>query len=128
MYNHFRRCLIVSTKIHRKLLTQESSHESILLPVIDCYASSRCIWNNTVYKRVYCQIANNEKTDETSVMKSDVQQKPDDFLSNPEDIKRYQILELEIDVMRNDAEKVPEKLNPDNWLLLLKLTSKRQRK
>ncbi|KAM0734940.1 Mitochondrial ribonuclease P protein 1-like protein [Formica fusca] len=128
MYNHFRRCLIVSTKIHRKLLMQESSHESILLPVIDCYASSRCIWNNTVYKRVYCQIANNEKTDEASVMKSDVQQKPDDFLSNPEDIKRYQILELEIDVMRNDAEKVPEKLNPDNWLLLLKLPSKRQRK
>lgn len=61
-------------------------------------------------------------------MKSDVQQKPDYFLSNPEDIKRYQILELEIDVMRNDAEKVPEKLNPDNWLLLLKLPSKRQRK
>lgn len=127
MYNYFRRYLIVSTKIHRKLLMQKSNHESILSPMINCYASSHHIWNNSVYKQFYCQIANNEKI-ETSVMKNNAQRKLDEVLSNLEDLKRYQILELEIDVMRHNAEKVPEKLNPDDWLLLLKLPSKRQRK
>lgn len=124
MYNHLRRCLTVSTKIHRKLLTQMSSHESILSPVIDCHANSRRIYNNTVCKRFYCQIAINEKTDETR----DAQRKLDELYSNPEDKKRYLILKLEIDVMRHDAERVPEKINPRDWLLLLKLPSRRQRK
>ncbi|KAL6418979.1 hypothetical protein ACFW04_011656 [Cataglyphis niger] len=127
MYNYFRRCLIVSTKIHRKLSMQESSYESILSPMINYYASSHHIWNNLVYKKFYCQIANNEKTNEISVMKNNAQQKLDEVLSNLEDLKHYQILELEIDVIRHDAGKVPEKLKPDDWLMLLKLPSKRQR-
>lgn len=126
MYNYFR-CLIVSTKIHKKLLMQESNRENILSLMINYYASSQHIWNNLVYKKFYCQIANNEKTNEISVMKNDAQQKLDEVLSNLEDLKRYQILELEIDVIRHGAGKVPEKLNPDDWLLLLKLPSKRQR-
>ncbi|GAB1866844.1 RNA (guanine-9-)-methyltransferase domain-containing protein 1 [Camponotus japonicus] len=130
MYNHLR-CLIVSSKIHKKLLTQKSNQGNILLPMIDCYANFH-IWNDTskIYKRFYCQIAIDQKTDETDAMKNDAQQQLDEFVFSPENKKRYQILKLEVDVMRHkrSSEKVPEELNPNDWLTLLKLPSKRQRK
>lgn len=129
MYNHLRRCLIVSLRIHGKLLMQKSNQENILLPMIDCYTSSH-IWNNItkIYKRFYCQIIINQKIDETKVMKSDKQQQLDEFISNPENKKRFQILELEVDIIRHDFNQVPEKIKPNEWLTLLKLSSKRKRK
>lgn len=130
MYNHLR-CLIVSSKIHKKLLIQKSNQGNILLPMIDCYANFH-IWNDTskIYKRFYCQIAIDQKTDETDAMKNDAQQQLDEFVFSPENKKRYQILKLEVDVMRHKrlSEKVPEELNPNDWLTLLELPSKRQRK
>lgn len=129
MYNHLRKCLIVSLRIHRKLLTQKSN-QGILLPMTNCYASF-CICNNTskIYKRFYCQIAINQKIeDETNAIKNDAQQELDEFMSIPENRKRYQILELEVDVIRHNSKEVPEKLHSTDWLTLLKLPSKRQRK
>lgn len=119
MYNL--RCLIVSMEIHRKLLTQKSSHENILLPMIDCYANSHHIWNNIVCKRFYYQSAIKEKINVANGM-----QQLNKFLSDPENKKRYQILELEINIMRRNGAKVPEMIQPSHWLILLTLPSKRQ--
>lgn len=126
MYNHLRRCLIISLRIHEKRLMQKSSEENILLPMIDCSH----IWNNItkIYKRFYCQIIINQKTDETKAMKNNKQQELDEFVSNPENKKRYQILELEVDVMRHNSKYVPEKIKPNEWLTLLKLSSKRKKR
>lgn len=122
MYNHLRRCLIVSMKIHWELLTQKSSHEGILSPKIDC--CTRRIWN-TMCKRFYCQIVMDERA---IAMQSDAQRKLDELFSDPENKKRYQILELEVDVLRHKAKKVPQELKPSDWWMLLQLSSKRQRK
>ncbi|CAL1676982.1 unnamed protein product [Lasius platythorax] len=111
-------------KIHWELLTQKSkSHESILSPKIDC--CTRRIWNNTMCKRFYCQIVMNERA---IAMQSDAQRKLDELFSDPENKKRYQILELEVDVLRHEAERVPQELKPSDWWMLLQLSSKRQRK
>lgn len=61
-------------------------------------------------------------------MKEKLQQKLDEFLSNPENKKVFEILKLEIDVLRHNAERVPEKIEPKDWLTLLKSTTKTQRK
>lgn len=120
MYNHLRRCLTVS-KIHWDLLTQKSCRESILSPKFDC---DTCMWNNTMCKRFYCQIVINKKT---KALQDYMQRKLDEVLSNPEYKKRYQLLELEMSVMQYDGQKVPTKLRSSDWLLLLKLPSRRQR-
>lgn len=120
MYNHFRRCLIVS-KIYWDLLTQKS-YESILSPKFDC--NIRRIWNDTMCKRFYCQIVTDKKT---KALQDDAQQKLDELLSHPEYKKRYQLLELEISAMYYGAQKVPTKLRSSDWWLLLKLPSRRQK-
>lgn len=119
-----RRCLVVSVKFHRKFLTQ-SVHKDISSHVTD-YHTSR--WSNMIYKRFCCQ-APIEEDDRTSInVRNNSQQKLDEFLADPENKKVFQILELEVDVMRHNAEKVPENISPKDWLVLVKLTTKTQRK
>ncbi|CAL1680324.1 unnamed protein product [Lasius platythorax] len=124
MYNYMRRCLVVSVKFHRKFLTQ-SVHKDISSHVTDCHTSR---WSHMIYKRFCCQ-APIEEDDRTSInVRNNSQQKLDEFLADPENKKVFQILELEVDVMRHNAEKVPENINPKDWLVLVKLTTKTQRK
>ncbi|EFN61159.1 RNA (guanine-9-)-methyltransferase domain-containing protein 1-like protein, mitochondrial [Camponotus floridanus] len=79
-------------------------------------------------KRSYCQ-ATIQQIDRTNInIKEKIQQEFDEFLSNPENKKVFEILKLEIDVLRHNAEKVPEKIEPRDWLTLLKTTTKTQRK
>lgn len=94
------------------------------------------VLNNASCKRFYCQIpvqkeddSVREKTDQSKVhlQINDAQQKFDEFLSDSENKRLFQILELEIDVMRHNAEKIPTKLDPSEWLHLLSLTSRTQR-
>lgn len=116
-----RRCLIVSVKFHKTFLTQ-SVHENILSRMIDSHVNIH--WS----KRFYCQ-ATIQQIDRTNInIKEKFQQEFDEFLSNPENKKVFEILKLEINVLRHNAEKVPEKIEPRDWLTLLKTTGKTQRK
>ncbi|XP_029667519.1 mitochondrial ribonuclease P protein 1 homolog [Formica exsecta] len=121
MYNYMR-CLIVSVKFHKKFFTQ-STHENILSHVINRHTNT--LWS----KRFCCQATIQEKNDRTNIgVKYNLQQKLDKFLSDPENKKVFEILKLEIDVMRHNAEKVPEELSTKDWLILIKMTSKTQRR
>lgn len=115
MYNRTR-CL-VSIKICRKILTQ-SSHENNLSREIYCY------WSNVARKQTYCQIATNESDQTSNNMISDVQ-RLDEVLVNSENQKLLQVLKSD---MQHDVERIPENLRPIDWLTLLKLTSKAQRR
>lgn len=125
MYNYVRRCVIVSVKIHQKFLTQ-SIYESDLSTRINYYIHR---WNNAAYKRFCCEAAIKTKDDEAKIHPEDfIKQKFDQFLSNPENKKLYDILQLEIEVLRSNAELVPEKIKADDWLMLFTKKSKTQRK
>lgn len=122
MYNYMRKCLIVSVKFHRTYLTQ-SVHENILSRMINSHI------NTYRSKRFYCQATIQQKDNQTNInIKEKIQQKLDEFLSNPQNKKVFEILKLEIDVLRHNAEKVPEKIEPKDWLTLLKSPTKTQRK
>lgn len=124
MYNYMRRCMIVSVKFHKKFLRQ-SIHEDTLShgSTIDRYTNT--YWS----KRFYCQTPIQKKDDQKHINIIDkLQQKLDQFLSDPHNKKVFEILRLEIDVMRHNAEKVPEKIIPKDWLALLNLKTKTNRK
>ncbi|XP_012233539.1 mitochondrial ribonuclease P protein 1 homolog [Linepithema humile] len=129
MYNHVRRCLIVSVKIHRKFLTQ-SIHERVSSTQINHYIHR---WNDATYKR-FCseaaiKIENNEANNEANISPKDLtQQKFDQFLSDPENKKLYDILQLEINVLRYNAERIPENIEPKDWLMLFTMKTKSKRK
>lgn len=129
MYNHVRRCLITSVKIHRTFLTQ-SIHESVSSTQIN--PVNRCIhrWNDAAYKRFCCEAAMKvESNDETKISPNDLtQQKFDQFLSDPENKKFYEILKMEVSVLQYNAERVPEKIQPKDWLMLFTMNSKSKRK
>lgn len=122
-----RRCLIISITSQRKFFTQ-SSHDGIAaLSKIACCASARGLRNNATCKRFYCQVAIDEAHKQTDA-KCDSQQKLNEFLSTPENKKIFQILELEVDVMRHNAEKVPDNINSHEWLTILHMSTRSQRK
>lgn len=117
-----KRCLIVSVKFHRTFLTQ-SVHENILSRMIDSHVNIH--WS----KQFYCQAVIQQKDSRTNInIKEKMEQELDEFLSIPENKKVFEILKLEIDVLRHNAEKVPEKIEPKDWLILLKTMTKTQRK
>ncbi|KAL6260064.1 hypothetical protein P5V15_007603 [Pogonomyrmex californicus] len=117
-----RRHLFVLAKTCKRILMQ-SSYENVLLREIDRY------WNNATRVQTYCQIAINAKSNQTNVsVINDVQQMLDEFLSNSENEKLLQMLESELNVMRHNAERIPENLRPIDWLTLLKLTSWKQKR
>jgi len=123
MYNHVRRCLFVSIKIRKTFLTQ--SIENVSSTKINYYIHH---WNRAVYKRFCCQTAINMENNETNMSKNLTQQKFDQFLSNPENKKFYEILQLEISVLRSNGEIVPENIQPKDWLMLCTMKSRTKRK
>ncbi|XP_011873387.1 PREDICTED: mitochondrial ribonuclease P protein 1 homolog [Vollenhovia emeryi] len=134
MFSNTRRCLIgLSLRIRGKYLVQPI-HEDVLSPKLRSRANLGYS-NATALKRFYCHDTVNT-INEQNVTSTDLRerqqklerQKLDEFLSNPENHKRFQILELEIDVMRHSAEKVPKELEPKDWLQLLNTMSKTRRK
>ncbi|KAL6443378.1 hypothetical protein ACFW04_002918 [Cataglyphis niger] len=119
MYNYMR-CLIVSVRFHRKFFTQ-SIHENISSRMINYYTNTH--WS----KRFYCHATIQKKDNRTNIAVK-LQQELDKFLSVPENKKVFEILKLEVDVMRHNAEKVPDELSTKDWLMLVKMTTKTQRK
>lgn len=127
MYNYIRRGLIVSVKFHRKFLTQ-SIHKDISSHVTD-YHNNTCWSNALLYKRFCCQAPVEEKENQININgKDNSQQKLDEFLSDPANQKLFHILELEVDVLRHNADQVPNNITPKNWLMLVKMTTKSQRR
>jgi len=55
------------------------------------------------------------------------QKQLDEFVSTPENKKYFQMLELEIDVLRHNGEKIPNIIRPKEWMIILKFPSKSQR-
>ena len=126
-----KKCLIGSVRIHKKLLTR-LIHVDILSPgFYFSNMNARCS-NNAVYKRFYCHDAIDEKNVTSAELKYHKQkldkQELDKHLSDPENYKRFQILELEIDVLRHNAERVPKNIKPGDWLYLLNAQTKPSRK
>jgi len=126
MFSNVRRCVIVSVRIHRKFLMR-SIHEDILPEHHFSNVNARCS-NNAIYKRFYCHSTIDEQNVTSADLKNHKQkldkQKLDEFLSDPENKKRFKILELEVDVLRHNAERVPNNIEPKDWLMLLDLKTK----
>lgn len=86
--------------------------------------------NNAVYRRHYCHATNKQYLTSAELRSRDQQlkkQELDEFLSNPENNKRFQLLELEVDVLRHSADPVPNNIEPKDWLTLLNLKTKTMR-
>lgn len=129
MFNSVRRGLIVSVRIHRKFLTQ-STYEGVLSPVLRSRANARCL-DNATYKRFYCHTIDEQNltSAELKNRKQELnKQKLNELLSDPENKKRFQILELEVDVLRHNGEKIPDNIEHENWLMLLNMNTKSRRK
>ncbi|XP_018378107.1 PREDICTED: mitochondrial ribonuclease P protein 1 homolog [Trachymyrmex cornetzi] len=130
MFNNMTKCLIASVKIHKKLT--RLIHVDVLSPgLYFSNVNARCL-NNAVYKRFYCHGVIDEKNVTSFELKYHRQklskQKLDEFLSDPEKYKHFQILELEVDVLRHNAERVPKNIEPEEWLWLLNTRVKAKRK
>ncbi|XP_020293975.1 mitochondrial ribonuclease P protein 1 homolog [Pseudomyrmex gracilis] len=129
MYNRIRQCLIVSVQIHRRFATQ-SNYEKILLERAKNFRVNTS-WTGAACRRCMCGGVQNVVKKELvqAYSKEDAQRKLDEFLSDPENKKLAQIIELEIDVLRHNAEKVPNgTIAPREWLVLFKLETRSQRK
>lgn len=128
MFNCTRKCLMNFAK--SKVFTQ----------VISCritacsnkhYTNIQWFWNDTTCKRYYCQVAVQDvNIPKKSIRKSDEieQQELDKFLSDPDNEKLFKVLQLEIDVLRHNAEKVPDIIKTRHWLELLGMRNRSQRK
>lgn len=130
MFNNARRCLIVSVRIREKFLLR-TIHESVLPSKLHSRTNARCSID-TVYKRFYCHATINEQNVTSADLRNQQQkldqQKLDEFLSEPENTKLFKILNLEIDVLRHNADRVPNNIEAKDWLTLLNTTSKIKRK
>jgi len=97
----------------------------------DYSMSTCCFRSNVRYKRFYCQTSSEKIDEKRNRIRNDVQEryqkKFDEFISIPENKKHFQILELEIDVMRHNAEKVPNVIKIKEWTRIVKLPTKTQR-
>ncbi|EFN78582.1 RNA (guanine-9-)-methyltransferase domain-containing protein 1-like protein, mitochondrial [Harpegnathos saltator] len=122
------RYLNKSIKIHKKLFTQVICDGTA--PCSNVHYINVSVWNYTICKRFYCQtvIQNDNILSNSNNQNINEQQKLDEFLSNPDNKKIFQILELEVDVLRHNAEQVPENIKPMHWLELLDISSKSGRK
>lgn len=131
MFNNMRRCLTVSVRIQRKFFTR-SSHESVLSSELYFSSVNVPCSINAIYKRFYCHAVLDEPNLTSSELRNRKRemdkQKLDEFLSNPENNKRFQMLELEMNVMRHNAERVPNQIDPSDWLTLLDMRSNSKRK
>ncbi|XP_036149800.1 mitochondrial ribonuclease P protein 1 homolog [Monomorium pharaonis] len=131
MFNNVRRCLIISIRIPKKFLI--SFHKGVLLPVTLSHANAQHSYNNNAaYKRFYCHSLTNKKILTSTEIRDQRQkldeQKFEDFLSDPQNKKRFQILELEVDVLRHSNERVPKNIEPAKWLKLLSMKAKSSRR
>lgn len=129
MLNNVRRCLIASVRIRGKF-SARSIHEDTP-PVFYSFTNARCS-NDVVYKRFYCH----STTDEQNITSMDLRnrqhelakQNLNELLSVPENKKRFEILQLEVDMLRHNAERVPNNIKEKDWLALLIMTTKTRRK
>ncbi|KYN04051.1 PREDICTED: mitochondrial ribonuclease P protein 1 homolog [Cyphomyrmex costatus] len=129
MFN-IRNCLIALVGINRNLLTR-SIHVNILSLGLK-FSDVNARYSNAVYKRFYCDTTIDEKNITSADLRSHRQEldkkKLDELLSDSENYKRFQILELEVDVLRHNAERVPKNIEPRDWLVLLNARVKVKRK
>ncbi|EZA52426.1 hypothetical protein DMN91_012076 [Ooceraea biroi] len=141
MYNHVRRCLVISVNLRRQFLTQSIPPASA--PYQNDYYANACRpRNDAACKRFYCQPVEKSEEEAPQEEEKSEDEKPgksgnrhidsltkmyEEYQSNPETKKRLQILELEVDVLRHNAGKVPEVLRPKDWVALERLPTKSQR-
>ncbi|XP_032666299.1 mitochondrial ribonuclease P protein 1 homolog [Odontomachus brunneus] len=124
MSSYMKRCLLNCVK-NNKFFIQAICNRTTVCSNAHCTNIS-WFWNNTS-KRFYCQVAT-QNVNIPMDRRNEEQRKLDEFISNPDNKKIFQVLELEIDVMRHNAEKVPTNVEPKAWLELLHMQSKSQRK
>ncbi|EGI65782.1 Mitochondrial ribonuclease P protein 1-like protein [Acromyrmex echinatior] len=95
-------------------------------------SANQRVLRSIFYKRFYCHDTIDEKNVTSAELKYHKQkldkQKLEKYLNNPENHKRFQILELEVDVLRHTAERVPQNIEPGEWLCLLNIRVKAKRK
>ncbi|XP_011641938.1 mitochondrial ribonuclease P protein 1 homolog [Pogonomyrmex barbatus] len=126
MFNSVRRRLLISVGNFLVRSVHEEALSSSKLRF-----SAKAHLNNT-YRRLYSQIAIKDQNVTSADLKNwnDKlnEEKLHAFLADPENNKRFQILELEVDVLRHNAEKVPNNITATDWLMLLDMKSKTKRK
>jgi len=129
IYSRTQRCFVGSINLHRQFQTQSIR---VVRALKNDYFGTYCLRNNIGYKRLYCQTISEEADAKqyriVNEIKEKYQKQLDEFVSIPENKKYFQILELEIDVMRHNAEKVPSVIKPREWMTIVKMSSKTQRK
>lgn len=129
MFNNVRRCLVASVRIRGKFLVRSVRED--ISPVFYSCTNAGCS-SDAVYKRFYC----NSTPDEQNLTSMDLRnrqrelekQKLNEFLSVPENKKHFEILQLEIDMLRHNAERVPDNIEEKDWLALLTVMGKAKRK
>lgn len=130
MYNRIGRAVfIVGRRFHRELC------EKTTIDTIRCPASARavihCTPNSYVVRRSYCHNHSDESDDDSPELitnEAEGKAKLEEFLSKPGNDKIYKIIEMEIEVMRQNSEKVPDVLKPYHWAEILHLGSRNKRK
>ncbi|XP_015593225.1 mitochondrial ribonuclease P protein 1 homolog [Cephus cinctus] len=132
MYNNvLRTCLIGSRKFSTKVLTRSKTNNNHL-NVLSC--------NCVSHGRIYIVAKQNYTTNSTEKEDNDnikfsmtpeniaAQQKIDAYIADPENEKRFKVLQLEIDVMRQNGEKVPKNIPPYIMIQLIEANSYNKRK
>lgn len=128
MFNNVRRCLITLVR-NRGKLSVRSTHEDVLF-MFRSRANAECS-NYAACKR-FCSHSTTKTQNPSEILRNQQRkldkQKLDEFLSVPENKKRFEILELEVDVFRHNAEKIPTNIEEKDWLVLLNTRATLRRK
>lgn len=86
----------------------------------------QCIAGYKLTKQRFCTDSSVSKP--LSKVDAEAEKEIAELITDPEKAKLKKILELELEVMQGNCDKIPSRLRPRDWLELLKSTNQRQRR
>ncbi|XP_033325164.2 tRNA methyltransferase roswell [Megalopta genalis] len=126
MFNKtFRGCIVISRKPHLNTcisIIQNKSVNTIFTHSTQKHHFKYC----ALITRTYCVL--NKSMEVNRQYRENDEKKFQEFLADPENRLIFQKLELEVESYRYSNGRVPTELRPTEWLLLLAITSKSQRR
>lgn len=113
---------------HLQVRYTSRSNLCTLIKNVENLQSQRIAGYRLVLKRNYSE-NETDKSDATDALKATQSfEKFSCVKENPSTVRKLQMLELEIDIMRNDGELVPKNLMPQQWMELLECNTRSQKR
>lgn len=136
MYCRVTRTLSIVGRQLTKKLHETTKHNVPGVILCSSTINSCSALRNVISKRNYCEKSSDESEAESTGQESTkltavdeaAEKKLKEFLKDPENERLYKIIELELEVLRQNCEKAPTIMKPRHWYEAVQLDSRSKRK